>query len=164
LGRVSRRWHGLDFPLHPSGRSVNEETGLSKSLTRKKMCRKSCGRGVAEHFNTFVQILYRDPDFDIFHSFDGPVESISCVFSKSCQVRGSNPCRGATTFLPQHQDRVLLTASPTASVACIRNIPRVLARRAFSPFGREVLLVASSTPRVEAGPHVFPCEFSGFSG
>jgi hypothetical protein len=29
---------------------------------------------------------------DDFHDF---LESISCELSESCQVRGSNPCRGA---------------------------------------------------------------------
>jgi hypothetical protein len=42
----------------------------------------------------FVPILYRAPAFDAFDDFSDFVESISCETSKSCQVRGSNPCRG----------------------------------------------------------------------
>ena len=34
--------------------------------------------------------------FEAFDDFSDFVESISCETSKSCQVRGSNPCRGAT--------------------------------------------------------------------
>ena len=44
----------------------------------------------------FVHFLYQDPAFGAFDDFDDFVESISCESSKSCQVRGSNPCRGAT--------------------------------------------------------------------
>jgi hypothetical protein len=36
------------------------------------------------------------PAFCAFDDFSDFVESISCETSKSCQVRGSNPCRGAT--------------------------------------------------------------------
>src|ERR1700685_472733 len=43
----------------------------------------------------FVPILYQDPAFDAFDDFSDFVESISCEPSESCQVRGSNPCRGA---------------------------------------------------------------------
>jgi hypothetical protein len=45
----------------------------------------------------FVPILYRDPAFDAFDDFSDIVESISCEGSESCQVRGSNPCRGANS-------------------------------------------------------------------
>ena len=47
--------------------------------------------------NFFVHFLYRDPAFEAFDDFSDFVESISCETSKSCQVRGSNPCRGAIT-------------------------------------------------------------------
>jgi hypothetical protein len=43
----------------------------------------------------FVPILYRNPAFEAFEDFSDFVESISCETSESCQVRGSNPCRGA---------------------------------------------------------------------
>jgi hypothetical protein len=43
----------------------------------------------------FVPILYQDRAFDAFDDFSDFVESISCAPSESCQVRGSNPCRGA---------------------------------------------------------------------
>jgi len=46
--------------------------------------------------NSFVHFLYRQRDFDAFDDFSDFVESISCEASESCQVRGSNPCRGAT--------------------------------------------------------------------
>jgi hypothetical protein len=44
----------------------------------------------------FVHVLYRERDFDAFDDFSDFVESTTCEASKSCQVRGSNPCRGAT--------------------------------------------------------------------
>jgi len=47
--------------------------------------------------------LYRDPAFEAFDDFSDFVESVSCGTSESCQVRGSNPCRGAkpsTSNLP----------------------------------------------------------------
>src|SRR5579863_8092659 len=43
----------------------------------------------------FVPILYLVHDFGAFGDFSDFVESISCEISESCQVRGSNPCRGA---------------------------------------------------------------------
>jgi hypothetical protein len=50
----------------------------------------------------FVPILYRDRDFEAFDDFSDFLESISCEPSESCQVRGSNPCRGATDFEINH--------------------------------------------------------------
>ena len=41
----------------------------------------------------FVHFLYEEPAFDYFDDF---VESITSKTSKSCQVRGSNPCPGST--------------------------------------------------------------------
>ena len=41
----------------------------------------------------FVHFLYQMPAFDAFDDFYDFVESITCETSKSCQVRGSNPCR-----------------------------------------------------------------------
>src|SRR5262249_8932575 len=43
----------------------------------------------------FVHFLYQIPAFGAFDDFSDFLESISCETSKSCQVRGSNPCRGA---------------------------------------------------------------------
>src|SRR5260370_38929340 len=45
-----------------------------------------------------VPILYQIPAFGAFDDFSDFLESISCETSKSCQVRGSNPCRGASTL------------------------------------------------------------------
>jgi hypothetical protein len=58
----------------------------------------------------------------------------------------------------------VLTASPTVRLARIHNIPRVLAGRVFSQVGREVSWGCKLNPRVEAEPHVFEYQFSGFSG
>ena len=46
----------------------------------------------------FVPILYCGPAFEAFDDFSDFVESISCETSKTCQDRGSNPCRGAKYF------------------------------------------------------------------
>jgi hypothetical protein len=46
----------------------------------------------------FVPILYQIPAFEAFDDFSDFLESISCETSKTCQVRGSNPCRGATSW------------------------------------------------------------------
>jgi len=40
-----------------------------------------------------VPILYRWRDFDAFGDFSDFVESVSYGTSKTCQVRGSSPCR-----------------------------------------------------------------------
>jgi hypothetical protein len=42
-----------------------------------------------------VPILYGERDFDAFGTFCDFVESVSYGSYKTCQVRGSNPCRGA---------------------------------------------------------------------
>jgi hypothetical protein len=47
-----------------------------------------------------VQILYRERDFDAFGDFGDFVESVSYGTSRTCQVRGSSPCRGAIPFVP----------------------------------------------------------------
>jgi hypothetical protein len=44
-----------------------------------------------------VPILYRDRDFGALGDFEDFLESVSYGTSKTCQVRGSNPCRGART-------------------------------------------------------------------
>ena len=43
--------------------------------------------------NSFVHFLYQDPAFDAFDAFSDFVESVSYGSYKTCQVRGSNPCR-----------------------------------------------------------------------
>jgi hypothetical protein len=43
-----------------------------------------------------VPILYRELALEAFDDFSDFLESISCETLKSCQGRGSNPCRGAT--------------------------------------------------------------------
>src|SRR5437867_1240178 len=101
---------------------------------------------------------------DAFDDCGDFLESVSCETSKTCQVRGSNPCRGAIAFLPQLVALVLLTAAPGASLARIRYIPQIVASRAVSLVGREVLRGCEVNSTVEARAHVFICEFSGFSG
>ena len=95
---------------------------------------------------------------------NGHVLEFTATFHSYRVNHSSNPKGGATTFLPQLRASVLLTAAPRVSLARIPNIPIVFPRRAFSPVGREASGGPSSTPRVEAEPHVFTCEFSGFSG
>ena len=56
-------------------------------------------RAVEQEDKIFVPILYRYPAFEAFDDFSDFVESISYETSKSCQVRGSNPCRGANLNL-----------------------------------------------------------------
>ena len=65
-------------------------------------------RGVRP-INEIVPILYGERDFDAFGDFDELVESVSYSVSKTCQVRGSNPCRGATSGL-RHTDCTLTRA------------------------------------------------------
>src|SRR5437868_832917 len=52
--------------------------------------------GTAGPLRNFVPILYRGHAFEAFDDFNDFVESVSCESSESCQVRGSNPCRGAS--------------------------------------------------------------------
>jgi hypothetical protein len=49
--------------------------------------------------NIFVPILYGERDFDAFDNVGDFVESVSYGSYKICQVRGSNPCRGAKTSI-----------------------------------------------------------------
>jgi hypothetical protein len=53
-------------------------------------------RSIRFHGKYFVPILYRDLAFEPFDDFSDFVKSVSYGTSKTCQVRGSNPCRGAT--------------------------------------------------------------------
>jgi hypothetical protein len=53
-------------------------------------------RGVRP-ISEIVPILYGERDFDAFGIFGDFVESVSYGVYKTCQVRVSNPCRGATS-------------------------------------------------------------------
>jgi hypothetical protein len=70
---------------------------------------------------------------------------------------------GAKPSACQIPTPIILTAAQAATVARIRQIPQVLARRAVSPVGKETARGRKLNPRVEAEPHVFTCELSGFS-
>ena len=78
--------------------------------------------------------------------------------------RGSNPKGGAIPSAYQIPTPIILTAAPAATVARIRHIPQVFARRAVSPVGKETARGCKLNPRVEAEPYVFEYQFSGFSG
>jgi hypothetical protein len=47
----------------------------------------------------FVPVLYRNPALEAFGDFSNFVESVSYETSKTCQVLGSSPCRGAKPFV-----------------------------------------------------------------
>ena len=74
------------------------------------------------------------------------------------------PCRGAILFAYQIPTPIILTAALAVTAARIRHIRQVLARRAVSPVGKETARGCKLNPRVEAEPHVFEYQFSGFSG
>jgi hypothetical protein len=57
-----------------------------------------------------VPILYRGLAFEAFDDFSDFLESISCETLKSCQDRGSNPCRGATPFTSIAYKRIQTSA------------------------------------------------------
>ena len=71
---------------------------------------------------------------------------------------------GAIPFAYQIPTPIVLTAASAATVARIRHIPQVFARRAVSPVGKETARGCKLNPRVEAEPHVFSYQFSRFSG
>jgi hypothetical protein len=54
-----------------------------------------CRLKAFEAGNIFVHFLYQMPAFGAFDDSDEFLESTTSKISKSCQVRGSNPCRGA---------------------------------------------------------------------
>jgi hypothetical protein len=54
------------------------------------------------------------------------------------RLRGSNPCRGANTFLAQLQRSVLLTVASGRSFSRTPNIPNVVRLVVFCRVGREV--------------------------
>jgi hypothetical protein len=79
--------------------------------------------------NSFVPILYGERDFDAFDNVDDFVESVSYGSYKICQVRGSNPCRGAKSqridihWLPKSQQALsplISGSSPTWACASAR--------------------------------------------
>jgi len=76
-------------------------TGSKRSATSSTTDKEAVGAATFRHDvrKYFVPILYQNPAFDAFDDFSDFVESISCETSKSCQVRGSSPCRGATPFV-----------------------------------------------------------------
>jgi hypothetical protein len=70
-------------------------TGSKRSATSSTTDKEAVGAATFRHDvrKYFVPILYQNPAFDAFDDFSDFVESISCETSKSCQVRGSNPCQ-----------------------------------------------------------------------
>jgi hypothetical protein len=73
----------------------DENSHNSRRRVPKKRLKRDASQVGAKFF---VPILYLVHDFGAFGDFSDFLESISCKTSKSCQVRGSNPCRGATNF------------------------------------------------------------------
>jgi hypothetical protein len=74
-------------------------------------------RSIRFHGKYFVPILYRDLAFEPFDDFSDFVKSVSYGTSKTCQVRGSNPCRGATDL---GVDSIARQASRIANSFCSR--------------------------------------------
>src|ERR1035437_5747241 len=96
---------------------------------------------------------------------NGHVLEFTTTFHSYRVNHSSNPKGGATTFLPQLQSSVLLTASPAPACARIPNIPQVLARcGVLSGRKRGHAGGARSTSGLRTEPQVFTCEFSSFSG
>ena len=81
----------------------------------------------------------------------------------SGEVVGNHGFRGATPSAYEIPTHIILTAAQAATVARIRQIPQVLARRAVFPVGKETARGRKLNPRVEVEPHAFTCELSGFS-
>src|SRR5215831_7972562 len=73
-----------------------------------------------------VPILYHEPAFEAFDDFSDFLESISCETSKTCQVRGSNPCQ-------TDQDRLCVDQAVHRGFACGRTCLR---ERLVSPTSR----------------------------
>src|ERR1017187_5761186 len=113
---------------------------------------------------TTVPVLYRCGYFVSFWAISAFLESASYTLYKTYVNRGSNPCRGAIPSAYQIHTPIILTAAPAATVARIRHILHVPARRAVSPVGKETARGYKLNPRVEAEPHVFEYQFSRFSG
>ena len=72
-------------------------TGSKRSATSSTTDKEAVGAATFRHDvrKYFAPFLYQNPAFDAFDDFSDFVESISCETSKSCQVRGSSPRRGA---------------------------------------------------------------------
>ena len=68
--------------------------------SRKRVPEKRLKRDASQDLvrKLFVPILYQMPAFGAFEDFYDFLESITCEASKTCQVCGSNPCRGAKEF------------------------------------------------------------------
>ena len=82
---------------------------------------------------------------------------MSCKPRRSGEVVGNHVFWGATTFLPQLQSPVLLTASPTVNLARIPNIPRVLARCVvLSGWKRCIAGVQAQPPGLRPNPTFSP--------
>lgn len=98
-----------------------------------------CGVTSESTILAFVPILYRGRAFEAFDEFGDFLESITSGASKSCQDRGSNPCRGATVLRDEPSPLRWLTASRSLPVPVSPNIPRVLVTTAVLQFGRRAL-------------------------
>jgi hypothetical protein len=73
-------------------------TGSKRLATSSTTDNETAGAAIFSHDGKkyFVHFLYQIPAFDALDDFYDFLESITYETSKSCQVRGSNPCRGAT--------------------------------------------------------------------
>src|SRR6267154_4987657 len=95
-------------PIIVKGQLVlGDRTCQSKGASHRASIADNRTTGSSFAQNIFVPILYRYPAFDALDDFRDFLESITCEASKTCQVRGSNPCRGA-----RFQDRDLSRSSP----------------------------------------------------
>ena len=115
------RQGNIDERRYPCGRK-NRSSLIRYSVRRVTGTGLSSFPGWKEHARllsrkkNFVPILYREVAFEAFDDFSDFLESISYETSKSCQVRGSNPCRGAN--FSRLENMVLLgsqIASPVIS-------------------------------------------------
>jgi hypothetical protein len=100
FGRAARVRHSFN---DPAGVGVSEETRLEEFRRVRDELQaylKSFSKGDdevhCERPRNFVPILYHRPAFEAFGDFYFLVESVSCRFQKTCQVRGSNSCRRVT--------------------------------------------------------------------
>jgi len=86
----------------------------------------------------------------IFPAYKGEIHengeslvSVTYRFQIPSQNRGSNPCWGAKPSTCQIPTPIILTAAPAVTVARIRHIPPVFARRAISPVGTGTALLTA---------------------
>ena len=85
-----------------SSRRMSRDSAQRRCRDQRKLGKpgRQSWMGAQKHSqNFFVQFLYRYPGFDAFDDFNNIVESIGCEISECCQVRGSNPCRGANSLV-----------------------------------------------------------------